>query len=153
MSYKILISLFLISFLISCSSDDEFSEEKRELSHAIQKWNAAQIQNYKWTEILSCECGGPLLREIFVVNNIKESVDFDESLLFEGYTSEDVYDASKTVEEAFDFIQSLINQNVASLVVEYDDVYGFPNIISIDYDADFIDDEILYRYINFEIEN
>lgn len=153
MSYRIFISILVSCFFISCSSDDEFSGEKRDLSQARQLWDNAQIENYKWTEILSCECGGPLLRDIFVVNNIKNRVDFDESLLFEGYTSEDVFNASKTVEESFDFIVNLINQNVASLEVEYDAIYGFPTIISIDYDVDFVDDEILYRYINFEIEN
>jgi len=152
MSYRILIPILLSCFFISCSSDN-FSEEENELSQARIKWNNAQIENYKWTEILSCECSGPLQRDIFVVNNVKDSVDFDESLLFEGYTGEDVFNASKTIEETFDFIQDLINQNVSSLAVEYDDTYGFPTLISIDYDVNFIDDEILYRYINFEIEN
>ena len=145
--------LIIVFAFISCSSDDEFSDEQRELSQARQKWNSAQIQSYNWTEILSCECSGPLLRNIFVVNNIKDRVDFDKSLLFEGYTSEDVFNASHTIEETFDFVQNLINQNVSSLGVEYDAVYGFPTIVSIDYDVKTIDDEILYRYTNFEIQN
>jgi len=152
MSYKILIPIILGCLFISCSSDD-FLDEKNDLERAKRQWNNAQIENYKWTEIVSCECSGPLLRDIFVVNSVKDSVGFDESLLFEGYTEIDVFNTAKTIEEAFVFIQELINRKVASLQVVYDDTYGFPNIISVDNNFDFIDDEVLYRYTNFEIEN
>ncbi|MET2984256.1 DUF6174 domain-containing protein [Aureibaculum conchae] len=149
---KILILTILSFFFISCSTD-EFSDQREDLHRARKQWKNAQIKNYKWTENISCECGGPYMRDILVVNSVKDSVGFDESLLFERYTSEDVYNASKTIEEAFVYIQDLINQNVASLEVEYNDIYGFPTIISVDYNVDFIDDEVLYRYIDFEIQN
>ena len=142
------ILLFVAFVYVACNTDDD--DPLTELNVNRQLWVSSQIESYKWSEIISCECGGPLQRDIFVVNSVKNRVDFDESLLYEGYTSEDVFNASKTVEEAFEFVQDLLNQNVASLSVEYDPTRGFPTIISIDYDTDFIDDEILYRYTNFE---
>ncbi len=148
---KILILSGLVFFLLACSPDDDIL--LNELNANRQIWESNQIENYSWTETLSCECGGPLLRTIIVVNNIKDTVVFDESLLFEGYTYEDVFKASNTIQESFDFIESLSNQNVASLFVQYDEIYGFPTIISVNYDEDVIDDEILYRYLNFDITN
>lgn len=73
--------------------------------------------------------------------------------MFEGLTGDDVFNTSKTIAEAFVFIKDLINQNVASLEVENHDAHGFPALISMDYNIDFIDDEILYRNTNFETEN
>ncbi|MGB5363554.1 MAG: DUF6174 domain-containing protein, partial [Aureibaculum sp.] len=129
---KFLILVVTLLVFISCSSEEGFTSE---LNTNRQLWESSHIENYKWSESLNCECGGPLLRDIFVVNNIKDRVEFDESLLFEGLTSEYIFNTSRTVEEAFDFIASLLNQNVSSLNIEYDAAYGFPILISIDYDV------------------
>jgi len=151
MVQKISLSIFSILLFISCSSED--NSLMIDLNANRQLWQSSQIESYKWVESISCEWGGPLLRDIFVVNNKKDRVDFDESLLFEGLTDEDIFNAARTIDEAFDFIESLLSQNVASLNVEYDEIYGFPTIISVDYDIDFVDDEVLYRYTNFEISS
>ena len=146
-------TLFIIVFtFISCSSDDEFSGEKRELSQAIQKWNSAQILNYTMNERISCFCGGLLDWNVFVENGIKDKVVYDESQAY-GQTYEDVFDNAKTIEDAFNFIESLLVKDLASLIIEYDDVYGFPKLISIDYVENIADDEIAYLYTNFKITN
>lgn len=152
MSYKILIPILLSCFLISCSSDDTFSEEKREFSIAKQKWNSAQINNYNMNERISCFCGGLLEWKVFVKNGIKDKVEYDESQAT-GQTYDDIFDQARTIEDVFDLLESLLNRDLASLNVEYDDIYGFPKLISIDYIKDAVDDEIGYIYSDFEIEN
>lgn len=153
MSYKILIPLLFVCFLISCTSDVELSEEKREFNQARQKWNSAQIQNYEMHERISCFCGGLLEWDVFVKNGIKDKVEYDESQAF-GQTYDDIFDQARTIEDVFDFLESLLNRgDLASLVIEYDDVYGFPKLISIDYVENIADDEIAYMYTDFEIEN
>jgi hypothetical protein len=152
MSYKILIPLLFINFFISCTSDDTISEEKIELSQARQKWNSAQIKNYEMHERLSCFCGGLLEWDVFVKNGIKDKVEYDESQAF-GQTYDDIFDQARTIEDVFDFLEGLLDRELASLIVEYDDVYGFPKLISIDYVENIADDEIAYFYTEFEIEN
>ena len=148
---QILFSLGFVFLLISCSSDDDsFSNE---LNANRSLWASKNISDYKWNEFLGCFCGGVLDRQIIVVNSVKDSVVFDESQLFEGYTREDVFNDARTVEEAFDFIAYIQTQDVASLSVEYDAIYGFPKNINIDYIKDAIDDEISYVYTDFEITN
>lgn len=152
MFHRILISLLFICFFISCSSDDEFSGEKRELSQARQKWNSAQIQNYNMNERISCFCGGLLEWDVFVKNGIKDKVEYDESQAY-GQTYDDIFDQARTIDDVFDFLESLLNRELASLTVEYNETYGFPNLISIDYAENIADDEIAYLYTDFEIEN
>jgi len=147
--FFILISIF-VSFA-SCDSDDDMILD--ELNENRRLWDAAQVKDYSMNERLSCFCGGVLEKVIFVVDNEKDTVVFDESLLFEGYTYVDVLNGSKSIEEAFDFIEELSARDLASLVVEYDETYGYPTLISIDYNKDYVDDEIAYYYTNFEITN
>ena len=148
-----MLTLLIIVFaFISCSSDDEFSDEKKELNRARQKWSTTQNLNYTMNERISCFCGGLLDWNVFVENGIKDKVVYDESQAY-GQTYEDVFDNAKTVEDAFHFIESLLVKDLASLIIEYDHVYGFPKLISIDYVENMADDEIAYLYTNFKITN
>jgi uncharacterized protein YxeA len=151
MASKILISLFFIFIFISCSSDDDGSE--KELNVNRQLWQSSQIKSYSMNERLSCFCGGLLEWDVYVKDGVKEKVVFDASQLLPNQTYDDVLNSAKIVEGIFDFIEDLTNQKVASLVVEYNVEYGFPTLISIDYDANTIDDEIVYSYTDFEIIN
>lgn len=148
MRTSFLLVIFFIVFS-SCNSDD-VSTEQSKLNSARDLWKSHKIVNYKWNERLSCECGGSLERTVTVINGDKSKVDFDESLLFDGYTYDDVLKASNTVEESFVFIERLLNKNVASLTIEYNKEFGYPTLISVDYDKDTIDDEIIYYYSNLE---
>ena len=151
MSYKILIPLIFISLFISCNSDDTLTEEKIEFNKARQKWNNTQPENYNMHERVSCFCGGLLEWDVFVKNGIKDKVEYDDSQTY-GQSYEDIFENARTIEDVFDFLESLLNEELASLYVEYDETYGFPKLISIDYAENVADDEIAYLYTNFEIE-
>jgi len=104
-------------------------------------------------ERISCFCAGLLEWDVFVENGEKVSVEFDETNLPPDQTSQDVLDNARTIEDAFALIEGLTTQNVASLVVEYNETYGFPTLISVDFDLNIADDEIVYIYSNFIITN
>ncbi|WP_456441646.1 DUF6174 domain-containing protein [Psychroserpens sp.] len=150
MFQKVILPLVCICVFISCSSDDDFTDE---LNANRQLWQSSQLKNYSINERLSCFCGGLLEWNLYVKDGVKDNVVFDESQLLPNQTHDDVLNNAKKVEEAFNFIGDLLNQNVASLLIEYDAEYGFPTLISIDYNADFVDDEIAYTYTNFEVIN
>ncbi len=148
--------LFVVFVFVSCNTDDD-DNLLNELNANRQLWESSQVKNYSWNERLSCFCGGILERDIFVVNDVKDRVEYDDSNVPPQVDRDELYvsifNQSKTVDEAFDFIESLLGQDVASLSIEYDTVYGFPTIISIDYIENAIDDEIGYIYTDFNIEN
>ena len=150
---KILIFKFALLVLISCSAVDDIAEKQRELNQARQLWQSQQVENYKWNERLSCFCAGVLEWDLFVKDNLKEKVEFDEINLHQGQTYDDILEKAKTVEEAFDFIETLLSKEIASLIIEYDDQYGFPTEVNIDFDFQIADDETVYLYKGFEIIN
>jgi len=150
---KFLIFKFALLVLISCSSVDDITEKQRELNQARQLWQSQQVENYKWNERLSCFCAGVLEWDLFVKDNLKEKVEFDEINLHQGQTYDDILEKAKTVEEAFDFIETLLSKEIASLIIEYDDQYGFPTEVNIDFDFQIADDETVYLYKGFEIIN
>jgi len=148
---KISMLLLIISALISCSSNDDVVIT--ELGKNRQLWISSQIENYSMNERISCFCAGLLEWDVFVENGEKVSVEFDETNLPPDQTSQDVLDNARTIEDAFALIEGLTTQNVASLVVEYNETYGFPTLISVDFDLNIADDEIAYIYSNFIITN
>ena len=150
---KFLIFNVALLVLISCSSVDDITEKQRELNQARQLWQSQQIENYKWNERLSCFCAGVLEWDLFVKDNLKEKVEFDEINLHQGQTYDNILEKAKTVEEAFDFIETLLSKEIASLIIEYDDQYGFPTEVNIDFDFQIADDETVYLYKGFEIIN
>lgn len=147
--------LFSLSLMIisACSSEDDplFVEysKNREL------WQSQQIHSYQYYERLGCFCGGILDKSVVVKNNIKDTVFFEipswyppESSISDYY--DDVYERAKTIEDAFDFVAELLNQDVDYLGVEYHETYGFPTVISVNYVESYSDDEIYYNFSNFE---
>lgn len=152
MSFKNLILILFSCLLISCVSDNEISKELRELNEARSTWQSFQLKNYSMNERLSCFCGGLLEWKVFVKNGLKDKVEYDESPTF-GQTYDDIFDQARTVDDVFDFIEELLGKDLGSLIIEYDQVYGFPSNVSIDYNELTADDEIAYLYTGFEIIN
>jgi|LGVF01.1.fsa_nt_gb hypothetical protein len=152
MSFKNLIPILFACLFISCSSDDEISKELRELSEARSTWQSFKLKNYSMNERLSCYCGGLLEWKVFVKNGIKDKVEYEESPTF-GQTYDDIFGQARTVDDVFDFIEELLGKDLGSLIIEYDQVYGFPSTVSVDYNERTADDEIAYLYTNFEILN
>lgn len=151
---RVLFLIVCILIFLSCSSDDNDFDD--ELNKNRQLWQSKQITDYKWNERISCFCAGPLERSVYVVNLVKDKVEFDET----GYDPEFleeireyVFNSSHTIEDAFDLAEDLLNRDVAFLEIEYDEVYGFPTLISVDYEENIADDEIAYIYTNFENMN
>ncbi|NNC69868.1 MAG: hypothetical protein HKN90_03495 [Flavobacteriaceae bacterium] len=147
-----LFSLFLV--FVSCSLDDEGALD--ELNKNRRLWQSYQIKDYTWNQHISCFCAGPRERDVFVVNLIKDSVAFDETGFDPEYIEEIreiVFNSSHTIEDAFNLADDLLNREVAFLEIEYDKIYGFPTLISVDYVENIADDEITHIYTNFEIMN
>ena len=139
------IVLLSLSFaLFSCVSED-----LSEFEIAKNKWQSANINSYKIKERISCFCIGILQWELEVVKGEKIKVTYDEPEYSTGETYEDVLAKAKTIDDVFDFIESIDKSSVAYFNVEYNEEYGFPTSISIDQDSNAADDEVFYQYYDF----
>ena len=141
--------MLLLGMLISCTSDDEGG--LTELVKNRQLWESSEVTSYVWTENISCFCAGVLQRRLTVINGSKQRVEFDESRLPPNQTAEDILEDTNSIAEAFDLIEDIMNQNPASLTIEYHGEYGFPTLISVDYAENTADDEIVYSYSDFAL--
>ena len=147
---RVSIILIVISIITSCNSDDSVIDK---LTANQQLWEASNVKNYTISERYSCFCGGVLNWKTFVENGEKVDITFEDPEFGEPEDFETVFQRARTIDDVFDFLANLYTQDVASIVVEYDETYGFPKVINVDYIANAIDDEIIYLYTDFEITN
>lgn len=143
---RFLFLLSLVLVFISCDAEDNGMAEFR---IAKAKWEKLQFKDYTIQENLSCFCAGLLEWTAKVSDGRKDTLYFDESKLYNGQTYQMVFEEAKTIEEAFDFVENFNTKSVATFNVTYDEQFGFPKSIAIDYVRDAVDDEITYLYSNF----
>jgi hypothetical protein len=141
------------------SSGDMLSPFARNLAEvrlqaAERQWLDRRPGAYRLTESRSCECqvevAAPMVVTVMLLfpiegGDVAERVDVahyesDGSLVPEQYRS-----AALTVQQLFALIRDALDRHAARLDVEYDAQYGYPAMISIDYDAQMVDDEITIR--------
>lgn len=146
MVQRFLLSFFLVLMFTSCDSDDD---DMSEFKIAKAKWEKFQFDDYSIQENVSCFCAGLLEWDVKVSDNEKDSVYFDESKLYKGQTYQMVFDDAKTIDDAFNFIENFDTNKAFSFEVVYDEQFGFPKSIAIDYVENMADDEIAYLYSNF----
>lgn len=124
------------------------------LNAAEQRWLQRTPGAYRITESRSCECPSEVAAPMVVsvttlmgyptgpvmewLNDVR--YESDGSLVPEQYRP-----AALTVQELFALIRDALDRHAARLDVEYDAQYGYPTTISIDYDAQMVDDEITIR--------
>lgn len=134
--------------MISCSSDD--AVDLSENGKSREKWKAWKIENYSINEITQCYCAGILEWELTVINGKKNKVLFDETISLGSNTYDIVLKEAKTIDAVFDFIENFDLSKVAVFSVLYNQKYGYPTNVYIDYDLSVVDDEIEYIYNEFE---
>jgi hypothetical protein len=142
--------IVLISLLVSCNNDNDQNNQDKDFSsieNPRDRWEAYGITDYMINERISCFCGGVLQWDLVVKNNIKSEVIFDQTI--SNQTESEILERARTINDVFDFIETIDINNVASFVVEYNPTYGFPTLVSIDYDLNISDDEIVYIYSEF----
>jgi hypothetical protein len=111
-----------------------------------ERWLAYHLTSYVLEQQVSCFCPhGADVCEVYVRNNqiidvVRKS---DGSSIFAqaGYQY-------KTAEELFALASSINPDSVASLVIQYDERFGFPKYIAIDFEVYLADEEVAYSTRN-----
>tara|TARA_B100000795_G_scaffold267260_1_gene251763 strand:- start:409 stop:858 length:450 start_codon:yes stop_codon:yes gene_type:complete len=119
-------------------------KETTELEKNIEKWHSFKICNYTITRAISCYCldkytiPKSFKIENCVVTHIDNEPYQDNQLAL-----------NKTIDEMFEFINELHTKNTHILEVTYDEKYGFPTYLYVDYDKMIADDETSYSFSKF----
>jgi hypothetical protein len=137
-------SIYILFFLgisllfLSCK------KETTELEKNIEKWQSFKICNYTITRTVSCNC----LDEYTIPKSFKIENCVVTYIDNEPYQGNQLV-LNKTIDEMFEFINELYTKNTHILEVNYDDKYGFPTYLYIDYDKMIADDETSYSFSKF----
>lgn len=151
-----LLFIVLSIMLAACSA----TAPKSEVERAREKWENANISHYRFNLFLGCFCAFtqdmPLIVEVkdgqVVSMQYQSGKDIEAGNLeyFQRFTTFD-----KLFTEIENGFQSKGSEDTAGskadeVKVTYDETYGFPTQISIDFIKDAVDDELGLTISNFE---
>ena len=155
---KKLLLLVLAIVLSACSTIANAGQPKSEVEQARDKWQAANISHYRFNLFIGCFCAFrdemPLIVEVKdgkVVSLQSESVgEINPANL-------QYYERYLTIDKLFNEIEKGFKSEDAeskpaeTLTATYDETYGFPTQISIDFIEQAVDDELGLTISNFEV--
>lgn len=150
--------LLLVIFLIS-SCDSITDSKKGDDFRANQNlWQEQNVENYSFEFSKLCYCGGLFNPATIVVkaDTIHAVLDPETGEpLCDPQTGELVLpnypNSFKTIDELFDVIENA-REKADELNVEYNQEFGYPQFITIDYMKEAIDDEVSYKVDNFRAD-
>ena len=154
---KKLLLLVLTIVLSACSTIANVSGPKSEVEQARDKWQAADISHYQINVDVSCFCA--FHDEMPLIVEVKDG----EVVSLKSGTGKELnpanlqyYERYLTVEKLFDEIAKGFQaegsgEGAADKVeVKYDETYGFPTTINIDFVEKAVDDELYITVSDFQ---
>ena len=116
---------------------------QEELDANLAKWAASGLDTYEYRFVRACECrpevSGPIIITVEngTVTAVKRPDDSPDLPPWEG-------GSTPTIPHLFGTVQSAIDGEPGSIIVEYDDQWGYPTNIYIDWDLGTADEETSY---------
>lgn len=139
---------YLLALLAGCGGEKGVAPSDAEYHANLEKWHSHTIHDYQVNFRLSCYCMVETTAEkVLQVNDgaITDAYYLDSG---ESVPAGDIYQDLLTVEDAFELIQSLKIQLPSELQVTYDDTYGYPTSIHVDFLEGVADDEQSWYFSN-----
>jgi hypothetical protein len=146
--------IILAIMLTACSA----TAPKSEVERAREKWENAKISHYRFNLFIGCFCvytqDMPLIVEVkdgevvSIGYQSGKEIDNGNLAFFQRFTTIDkLFDE---IERSFQSSQDMAGNKADEVKVTYDETYGFPTQISIDFIKDAADDELGLTVSNFE---
>ena len=138
----------VLAVLAGCGGERRNFPSDAELQANIERWNSHSINSYQVNFRISCYCMSEITAE--KVLHVSDGVITAAYYLNSGESvpAGDLYERLLTVEDAFELIQSLKAQSPSDLRVTYDETYGYPTRIDVDFAQDIADDEQSWLFSN-----
>ena len=156
---KKLFLLALFSLITACNStgyipsptpNKPVSPYQQTLDKYQQRWQQANIKHYRYTFKRGCFCPREYVTP--VITEVKDNKVVSAHLKGNNQPlSEQLKGNKQTITYFFDKIQDAINRKAHSIKVKYNEQYGYPESISIDYDARMADEELYLSAKNLEV--
>ncbi len=141
--------LALLPFLTGCVIFTSGSGDlQTELDKNRALWDIAAIADYSMRSQRRCFfCGVTFIPVRITVRG--DTIDTVTDLDSDAPVSEPVVGTVLTIDELFDLIQDAITQRASDIAIRYDEVFGYPTDIDIDFSRSFRNDEALFEISEF----
>ena len=150
-AFSLLALAALVPLASACTNitglDGELRGEQRDLSRARRTWSSTSISDYEFVVRRDCFCtlGGVAVR-VVVQNYIVVSREIDGTSTPIPSSLGFLY---PSIDGLFSVIQNAIDTRAYQIDTQYDDRYGFPTDVWIDYNQRTADEEEGYTLIRF----
>ena len=147
-----LLVLFVLVSVVPMLHLFETDEEIDEAEAAALKWRSHGIESYEFVVTKSCVCAPP--------GNIPVKVVVRDYLTIAAYDSRIEFDAGRdriegiphSVPDLLALANATTHDQGVKIEAKFNDLHGYPEVISIDPNIMAEDDEIVYRIEQFHIE-
>jgi hypothetical protein len=151
MKTKIVSLLFVLVLLLSACGANVSASGGSELEQNREKWEAQNIDHYRYTVVITCFCifaGAEVTYEVQDGQVIDQTVQPHPDRQIDPAEIEQFYQEYNTIDKVFDSLQKAADE-ADEVTVEYEPTYGYPTEISIDHVKEAIDDELYLSLRNF----
>lgn len=143
--------LAIVLLLSACSSLFNDNEENATLDSSLNKWGQENYSHYAFIVDRSCFCPGGFYPAMVVVEADTVSTALDPNTnkpipidSLTGGADKSYSNFYPTIDDLFELIEDARQQDADILEVTYNDEFGYPEKIVIDYSTAMADEEISY---------
>jgi len=133
--------------LAACSS--MFGPLRHDLRAARALWDAEAPAYHSFVLVRSCFCGTEFLRPVRIM--VAEGTVVAAFFADDGSPIQTPLAEVPTISDLFDEIEAAIASRADRMDVSYDDHFGFPVNVSIDFIVQAIDDEMAFHVSEFDV--
>jgi Family of unknown function (DUF6174) len=148
---KLLFIFTLIALVLTACAAGVVSGSQTEIGKNREKWQNANIPHYRYNLFISCFCvfneDMPLMIEVqdgeVISMEFQSGKEIDPGL-------HETFDKYATIDRFFTELESDINGAADVVTAKYDETYGFPTEVTIDFVQEATDDELYLTLSDFE---
>lgn len=148
MSKFILITAILSFSLSACTTantdvKNPTSSIQKTLNTHLKQWNKLGIKRYSYELQRSCYCPQEYLKPVIihVKDNVLSDARFKDN---HKQLPKELKGNRKTIPMLFETIQKAIDKKAHSIKVEYNEQYGYPTSITVDFNKQIVDEELYF---------
>jgi uncharacterized protein DUF6174 len=142
-----LIFIFIVLALAACSAGNQTEIERNK-----EKWQDANITHYRFNLNISCFCvftqDMPLVIE--VMDGKVVSMEYQNGSPIDA-TNREFFERFSTIDRILTELEADLAGAADEVTVTYDQTYGFPVKVTIDYVKEATDDELYLTISDFEV--
>ena len=149
---KKLLVILMTLVLAACTAIGSAMGNSSEIEQNKEKWQDQGISHYRYNLFISCFCvfteDMPLIIE--VQDGKVVSMEFESGKEIDPSLQADLFDKYATIDRLFAELEADINGAADSVTAKYDETYGFPTEVTIDFVQEATDDELYLTISDFE---